>query len=42
VTKRGCSADAVDDAPPTPEELQQLEEEEKKEAANANVKAKFQ
>jgi hypothetical protein len=36
--KGDAPQDAVDDAPPTPEELQQLEEEEKKEAANANVK----
>jgi hypothetical protein len=30
--------EADDDAPPTPDELKQLEEEEKKDAANANVK----
>jgi hypothetical protein len=36
--KGDAPQDATEDAPPTPEELQQLEEEEKKAAANANVK----
>ena len=36
--QKGDAPNVTDDTPPTPEELKQLDEEEKKDAANANVK----